>query len=145
MKEISSSLTFLYKYVAIVLWVGGFALGTREVLLAGPGDPRWIKYFIVWILVALFILLATANIKKVTLEGKQLVISNFVRTETIDTSMVESVDGSTYLSPKLVWFTLKEPSAFGSRITFIPRRRMTPGIGKHPLVHELTEELGLEQ
>ena len=145
MKELSSSLTFFYKYLAVLLWTGGFGLGTREVLLSGPADPRWLQYLAVWVLVALFILFATANIKKVSLGNKQLVVSNFIRRETIDIARVEAVDGSSYLSPKLVWFTLKEPSTFGSRITFIPRRRLAPGIGKHPLVPELRKEFGLEQ
>lgn len=143
MKELSSSLTFFYKYIVLLVWIGGFGLGTREVLLAGPNDPRWIQYFVVWILFALFIFFTTAKIKKVSLEGKHLLVSNFFKTEKIHIADIQSVDGSSYLSPKLVWFTLKKKSAFGEKITFIPQRRMSAGIGKHPLVRELTEKFDL--
>lgn len=143
-RELSSRFTFFYKYIVIGIWFCGFALGTQEVLLAGPDHPKWLQYFATWLLFTGFIYFATGSIKKVTLTGKELVVSNFIRSEVIAVSEVDSVDGSTFLSPKLVWFNLKNPSPFGSRkISFIPAHRMTAGIGKHPLVIELTKEFDL--
>ncbi|SHO48324.1 hypothetical protein [Desulfopila aestuarii] len=143
MKELSSPLTFFYKFIFLALWIVGFGAGTHKVLLAGPDDPRWSQYMIVWAALSIFIFFSCGNVKKVTLQGRKLQISNFLRTEEIDVDDIESVDGSTFLSPRLVWFTLKTPCSFGRKITFIPALRKVRGIGKHPLVQELAEELKL--
>ncbi|WP_163336298.1 hypothetical protein [Desulfopila sp. IMCC35008] len=139
MKELSSSLTFFYKYIVILIWIAGFGFGTREVLLAGPSDPKWIQYMVIWVLFATFIFFTTGNIKKVSLGKEGLIVSNFLKEVEIQVADIETVDGSTYLSPRLVWFTLKNNSPFGRKISFIPERRMSPGIGKHPLVVELNK------
>lgn len=143
MKELSSPLTFFYKFVFLALWIVGFAAGTHKVLLAGPADPRWNQYMIVWAALSIFIFFSCGNVKKVILQGRKVQVSNFIRTVEIAVDDIESVDGSTFLSPRLVWFTLKKPCSFGTKITFIPASRKARGIGKHPLVQELTEELQL--
>lgn len=141
MKELSSPFTFFYKYIFILIWIVGFGLGTHEILLAGPENPKWIQYITIWALFASFIFFSTGNVKKVTMYKKKIVVSNFLKTEEIALSNIESVDGSTYLSPRLVWFNLKSSSGFGKKITFIPAIRKAKGIGKHPLVHELARDL----
>jgi len=142
MKELSSPLTFFYKYVFLLLWLVGFAAATHEVLFAGPANPRWKEYMVVWIIFALFLYFSCGQIKKVGIGGGKVRISNYLHTEEIDIGEVESVDGSTFLSPRLVWLNLKKPCRFGRRITFIPAFRKARGIGKHPLVQELSRELG---
>lgn len=143
MKELSSPLTFFYKYVFILLWLVGFAAGTNGILLAGPAEPRWGQYLIIWIVIALCIFFSCGHVKKVTLKGKKLQISNFLKTVEIDVADIASVDGSSFLSPRLVWFQLRTPCAFGSKITFLPAHRKARGIGKHPLVQELARELNI--
>lgn len=143
MKELSSPFTFFYKYIFILIWIVGFGLGTHKVLLAGPDDPRWLQYMGVWALFSIFIFFSSGNVKKVTMGKTKIQISNFLRTEEIDISDIASVDGATYLSPRLVWFNLKKPCSFGTKITFIPAIRKVRGIGKHPLVQELAKELDL--
>ncbi len=76
---------------------------------------------------------------------RQFEVSNFLKTSTIDFSEVEDIDGSSMLSPKLVWFTLKKKSIFGKKITFMPANRPTRGIGKHPLVMELRKEFKFDR
>ncbi len=80
-----------------------------------------------------------SNIKKVSLKGSKLYVSNFLRSEEIDISNITSINGSQFLSPKLVWFILKEKSGFGNKIIFIPQFRNTPQ-SKHPLIQELIDE-----
>lgn len=143
MKQLSSSLTFFYKFIFIFLWIIGFGAGTRSVLLAGPDDPRWKVYIFAWAAIALFIFFSCGHIKKVAIHGKKLLVSNFLRTEEISLDEIESVDGSSFLSPRQVWFTLKTPCSFGRKIVFIPVARKSRGIGKHPLVVELAKELNL--
>ena len=143
MKELSSPFTFFYKFVFILIWIIGFGLGTHEILLDGPDNPKWLQYIVIWASFAVFIFFSTGTVKKVSMGKKTIQVSNFLRTEEIDISEIEAIDGATYLSPRLVWFKLKSPSSFGTKITFIPAIRKAKGIGKHPLVFELTKELDL--
>ena len=143
MQTLSSKYTFFYKYIFILVWIFGFGAGAREVLIIKPQfDGRWFQYVLTWLLITLFIYFATGSIKIVTLdrEKKQLAVSNYLKTETIDTAEIIGVDGTSLLSPKLVWITLKKNTPFGRKISFLPAHRPARSIGKHPLVMELREE-----
>lgn len=72
-------------------------------------------------------------------------MSNFFKNHTINFDEVEDIDGSSLLSPKLVWFTLKAPSAFGKKISFMPATRPQRSIGKHPMVIDLRKEFALDK
>lgn len=143
MRELSSPLSFFYKFVFLFLWFGGFGYGVRNVIFSGIYDTRWLQYSGVWLVVSVFIFFTTGSIKKVAIDGDFLWVSNFIKADKIPLSDISAVDGSTFLSPRLVWFTLKEKSIFGKRITFLPKHRMSSGFGKHPIVHELIDELKL--
>lgn len=143
MQTLSSKYTFFYKYIFIFIWFFGFALGTSGVLFIDPQfDSQWTQYFLAWLLITLFIFFATGSIKSVCLdrEKNQLIVSNYIKTETINCSHIIAVDGSSLLSPKLVWVNLEKKSPFGRKISFMPAHRPTRSIGKHPLVMELREE-----
>ncbi len=143
MKELSSSSTFFFKYIILLTWICGYGYGTRQILLAGQSDPRWLQFFGVWIVFAGFIYFATGEIKKVRMGKETLIVSNFLRSEEIPLSEICSVDGTSLLSPRLVWFNLKNPSAFGKKIVFIPAYPLQKTMGKHDLVRELQKELHL--
>lgn len=147
-QKLSSKYTFFYKFIFILIWFFGFGAGSREVLLISPEfDLRWWQYFITWIAISLFIYFATGSLKEISIDWKkkQLEVSNFLKSTTIDFSQIEDIDGSSLLSPKLVWFTLSSKSDFGRKISFMPATRPTRGIGKHPMVVELRKEFRLDR
>jgi len=144
MKELSSPLTFFYKFVFPLFWFVGFGFGARGVLFAqATSGAGWLQYMVLWLGVTVFIIFTTGNIKKVRIEGDKLIVSNFSRTEMIDIDQVEGVDGTAFLSPKMVWLNMRDVSPFGRKIPFLPKHRLGSGLGKHPLVKELRQELGL--
>jgi len=146
MQTISSKYTFFYKYIFILIWIFGFGTGTRDVLFINPQfDAKWLQYAATWLIVGLFIYLATGSIKIVSLdrENNRITVSNFIKTEVIGRDEIIAIDGSSLLSPKLVWFLLKKDSSFGRRITFMPAHKPSRPIGKHPLVSELRREFKL--
>ena len=145
MRELSSPFTFFYKYIFIFIWFFGFGFGILDTLMVTePFSTTWMQYVAVWLGVTLFIFFTSGNIKKVLIDGDELVVTNFLKTDRLPLTGIAGVDGSTFLSPRLVWINLKEPSQFGSRIVFLPKHRLTKGLGKHPIVHELKEELKLK-
>ncbi len=97
----------------------------------------------IWLGITIFMFFTTGDVKKVCHDGKKLIVSNFYSKIEIDVEQILAVDGTSFLSPKLVWFILKEPCSFGKKITFLPKHRMSAGLGKHPAVHNLQKELGL--
>jgi len=148
MQILSSKLTYFYKYIFILMWIIGFGVGAREIIFCPQQfDVRWIQYVSIWGGITVFMFFSTGSIKKVSIDTrkKQLEVSNFYKTTVIDYSQVVDIDGSTYLSPRLVWFTLKSDSIFGRKISFIPVNRPGKGIGKHPLVQELRKEFDLDR
>lgn len=144
MRVLSSPHTFFYKYVYQSLWLAGFTLGTKEVLLAGPGDPRYIKYLVIWALFTLFIHFCTGSIKKVAIRDNQLFVSNYLTERQIPLTEISTIGGSSFMSPKQVWFTIQPPGQSPEKISFIPEGKRVRGPGKHPLVAELAKELGIE-
>lgn len=148
MQMLSSKYTFFYKFVFLFIWVVGFGLGAREVIFFSPEhDLRWTQYVVTWGAIAVFIFFATGSIKTVTLDRKKkvLVVSNFFKTHNISFENIEDIDGSSFLSPKLVWFTLKTPSEFGRKINFLPAVRPQRSIGKHPMVIDLRKEFTMDK
>ncbi|MEE4240613.1 MAG: hypothetical protein V2I36_04045 [Desulfopila sp.] len=144
MKELSSSLTFFYKYIILVLWIVGFGIGGRDVIFASEAyDLRWIQYMVTWLMIGSFFFFITGPIKKVVLEGRILIVSNYLRTEKIDIEQITAVDSFSFFTPKLVWFTLRDQSPFGKKIVFLPKHRIGSGLGKHPLVFEMRRQLNL--
>lgn len=147
MQILSSKLTFFYKYVVLLIWTAGFALGTRAVLFHEPFfDGRWFEYFLSLVAVAIFIIFSTGSILQVRIDRKnsRLEASNYFKTVLIAFTDIEDIDGTSVLSPKLVWFSLKKDTALGRKITFMPAKRMTRPIGRHPLVMELRQEFNLD-
>ena len=148
MQILSSKYTFFYKFVFLFIWVVGFGLGAREVIFFSPEyDLRWSQYVVTWVAIAIFIFFATGSIKTITMDRKKkvLVVSNFFKTHTISFDNIEDIDGSSLLSPKLVWFTLKTPSEFGRKIYFLPAVRPQRSIGKHPIVIDLRKEFTMDK
>ena len=149
MQQISAKFTFFYKYLVLLGWVVGFAWAGRTILFSPPYfTGQWLPYAGIWLLVAVLLILLTGSIKSVRLDhqARRIEVSNFLKTTSIDYREIAAVDGSAFLSPKLVWFDLKSASMFGKRIAFMPVHRWTGlGIGKHPLIYELRSQLGLDQ
>jgi hypothetical protein len=75
--------------------------------------------------------------KVLKLDGDRLIVSNYFRETVIPLRDVDRVSGSILISPEFVSIHLKTPSAFGSKIVFLPPVRFFVGFNRHPLVAEL--------
>ncbi|WP_136795402.1 MULTISPECIES: hypothetical protein [Desulfosediminicola] len=144
MRALSSRHTFSYKYVYLSLWMCGFALGAKDVLLTGSSDPRFMQYIVIWALFSIFIYFCTGSIKKVIIKDQTLLVSNYITDRQIPLADIQSIGGSSFMSPKQVWFTLKGSGTSSVKISFIPVGKRVRGPGKHPMVKELAEELNIE-
>lgn len=147
MDTLSSKYTFFYKYIFIFTWIIGFGFGSREIIFFNSEfDARWIQYAGSWVGITVIIYFITGSIKEVKLNKKKKAfeVSNFLKTEDIAFEEIEDISGSTFLSPKMVWITLKNRSLFGRKILFMPAHRAAKGIGLHPIVMELRKQFNLD-
>jgi len=70
METVSSSLTFLYKFIFTSVWSGGFGLGTVVIFLSRKLEAmRW-QFAAAWAIGTAFLLLTCARLKRVKLDAK---------------------------------------------------------------------------
>jgi hypothetical protein len=101
-----------------------------------PSDMRW-SFLAITLLGGLFLYWVCGRLKKVTLSGDAVLVSNFFQTARLPLADVIRVSASRLLSPETVWLRLARPSSFGTSIAFIPRRRFTLGLTEHPIAAEI--------
>jgi hypothetical protein len=94
-----------------------------------------------WSIVSVYFYCTLIRLKKVTISGSKLIVSNYRKEISIDLSDIDSAGGSVFLNPEMVWINLKKETEFGKRIIFAPKQRSTfsicTGLTKHPLVAKL--------
>jgi hypothetical protein len=74
--DLSSAWTFYAKFVFPAVWIPGFGSGTI-LLDRNNGLPP--LFLVIWILGSAFILWANAGLKRVRTDGRQLLVSNYIR------------------------------------------------------------------
>ena len=140
MRTFSSSLTFFYKYIFTLVWVGFFGFGTISMFLSdSSSDAPKYQFLFTWIIGTLLVYLICGRLKKVQIEDRKVYISNYFQSTEIDISALKSVSGSIFLAPELVWFKVEPSSIFGQTIIFMPPLRIFCGFTQHPLVKELKD------
>lgn len=142
MRRISSKTTFLHKRVFPVFWFGLLAVFLAVALIAGPGD-RWqsLIFVIVPIFMAVF---GYVIMKKLVLDlvdevwddDSALIVRNKGQEDRIALSNIMNISYSPLINPPRVTLMLRQPSNFGSEISFSAPIRLLP-FAKSPLVEDL--------
>lgn len=146
-RVLSSRATAFYKLVlpAILgVWFAGtlWAIGRAvDPAVPGIGAFRWFFGVVAAFVVGLLLRLH-AGLKKVTLEGDVLRVSNFRDVVRVPLRDVERVTPSRFTNPESIRLDLVVPCAFGQRITFLPPQRWVRGFTPHPLAAELAALVG---
>ncbi len=136
---ISSSLTFFYKFVFPVVWIGGFGAGTITILIVRPRDSPWAIFPVVWVLGSAFIYWLCGPLKKVTRDSEGLTISNFFREVHVGWGDVVDASGSRMINPPHIKLTFNRDVGFGNSITFLPKARFVWPFQEHPAAQELRD------
>ena len=119
METVSSSLTFLYKFIFTTVWSAGFGLGTVVMFL--KRQPEAMQFAAAWAIGTAFLLLTCARLKRVKLDGATLVISNYRHDTTVPVSEIADVRQNRLINVKPVTITFRKQTPFGSAVTFMPR------------------------
>jgi hypothetical protein len=145
-EELSSRATLVYKFLIPTLWLGGFGAATVAVFVSTAdrsSDPevalaRW-GFAAMAVAGSLLIYWTCMRAKRVSLQGREFVISNYLREIRVPILDVERVSASILISPELVWLHFRRPTGFGRKVVFLPRFRVLSGFSRHPLAARLGE------
>jgi len=146
-RTISSRQTIFAKFVLPTLWIGIFGAVTLALWLGffwgsqSSGPPLPLKWtFLAVLLVGGTILLRTvARLKRVRIDGDSLLISNYRTEIRVPLSEIAAVSENRALNHHPVTITLRRETAFGRRITFMPKVRFLFPWSSHPIVAELRD------
>jgi hypothetical protein len=134
-KLISSNFTFFHKYLLTPIWSGVF--GLRTIMLFIDNRPKKIYFLIAWTIGTLLIYLSAYALKKVSIAGNSLIISNYMKTISIPFSEISRISENRLINYRPISIYLKTPGEFGSRIIFRPFFMFCLPFRSHPLCEEL--------
>ena len=150
---LSSAQTFWMKVVVPVLWIGGFAVGTTAMFLASqwlhdsaghppPSEMKWIFLFVT-LAGSAYIYWYCVRLKRVSIEGSSLVISNYLKEIVVPLRELESVSENRWINIHPVTLSFRRETDFGRRVMFMPCLRWFSFLSSHPVVDELRTAAGL--
>ena len=124
----SSRWTPFYKFVLPVLVTGGMGVGLwrapshpEQVHLPSAMTPPqgWGLLLLVLVVVWAVVRYTLVPLKKVEVDGDDLIISNYLSEIRVPLEQVEKIDDRSFTNPKRYTVTFREPTDFGRRIVFI--------------------------
>lgn len=116
-----------------MLWLNSMPYETGE---GATDETKWLFLFI-WLTCTCLLILFSNRLKRVRADTKNLYVSNYLREIEIPFSMIESVTENRWLNYHPVTIHLNAPTAFGRKITFIPKTRLFGFWSDHPVVEEI--------
>ena len=135
-RPLSSAWTFFYKYLLPVVWVVGFAIGTRATMdnqraLSG-GSANAATPTMLWLL--MFVGLAglaslawfCAPLKRVRVgdDGESLFISNYLTEWHVPAGLITNVTQNRWIKMRPITIQLRIDPGCGTRVVFMPPLRL---------------------
>ncbi len=101
-------------------------------------------FLAVWTLGSTFILWASAALKRVRIDERQLYVSNYVQEIYIPFNSIIEVKQNRWLNSRPITIYFRDATEFGDNATFIPKRRIFVQFWRvDPVVNELKQLAGL--
>lgn len=144
MKILSSAQTFWVKFVYPLFFFCGFGAGTLTMWTGSMVDRQGVPVApeIKWLFLAglvigtALICWVSAGLKKVSVDDSDLHVSNYLKEITTPFANIADVTENRFVRGRPVTIHFRQPTAFGSKITFLPAMRMV-WRGPQPVVAEL--------
>jgi len=137
MQRLSTSLTYFYKVILPIFWII-FFLGFFIILLnLDMALAGIISFLIAGLPFSLLFWLYLSSIKKVSIDGDFLYVSNFKKATEIPLSQISSVSENVWVLPRKITVRLSESSVFGEKITFLGYHQSFLFFKTHPAIAEI--------
>ncbi|MEM4987526.1 hypothetical protein V8G57_09025 [Collimonas sp. H4R21] len=143
MQLLSSSSTYFYKFILPVLLAVVACVIYFRVLI----EDRYNAPLVLFVsgVILFFEYWFFGRAKKISLDGTNLVISNFRQEVRVPLSNLEKASGSLGMRPDVVWLYFRQATPFGKKILFVPTEREFPGFNQHPIVAMLNAKARTHQ
>lgn len=140
-KLLSSRLTFFYKRVFPAAWIMAVGIGTLFLWICDYKGASSFKWFFLICLFggSIYLRWFSERLKTVSLQGEQLVVSDYRTEETIPLHQIDEVTETRIWNPKLIKLRLNRPGRWGDEIIFIAPLRFQFIFLNHPLARELRD------
>ena len=121
-KEISSSVTFLIKYIIPILYISSIIAFSIIFII-----NSYYTFFNISLLLAglLLILLFSYfyyfKLKKISIDNEYLYVSNYKKEIKINRNLIKEIKILRFHSPNIITICLYENTDFGNKIKFIPK------------------------
>jgi len=143
-RTLSSSQTFVFKYVSPVLWSALFGFLTIGLWLGvvhgRPADPPqpWMPwlFLIIWVAGTAIHIWFSRRVKRVQMDDHALYVSNYFSESSVPLSEIADFTETTWTRPSIVTIHFRTRTPAGSRVAFIPKSRFF-GFAPHPVIAEL--------
>ena len=147
MRRISSRTTFWYKWVFPIIWFGGLAAFVVVGLLINITGyrPERLPFVILPVVMAAFGYFLMKKlvfdlVDEVWDDGTSLIFRNRGREDRVVLSNIMNVNYSPLINPPRVTLMLRQPSNFGSEISFTAPVRFVP-FAKSPVIEDLIRRI----
>lgn len=135
---LSSRVTLVYKVALPAIILGVFApVVWNRMWSAGATVPGRTLVIVVVCAMGFATLWLCVSLKKVSVTGDRLVVSNYLELEAIPLGEIASVSATRLLSPEIIWIRLKRTTNFGRLVLFMPTPRVHFGFSEHPSAQTL--------
>ena len=114
MKTISSSMTFIFKFIFPIIWISGFGFGTIRMIIKDGFTNQAPALFFATIAGIFFIYWFCMRLKVVKIDNNKLIISNYFKDIEIEKSNIAKVTEFVLINIHPVWIHFKTPSDFGN-------------------------------
>lgn len=140
-KLLSSRLTFFYKRVFPAVWIIAVGIVTLLLWICDYKGASLFKWFFLICLFggSIYLRWFSDRLKAVSLQGEQLVVSDYRTEETIPFHQIDEVTETRIWNPKLIKLRLNRPGRWGDEIVFIAPLRLQFIFSNHPLARELRD------
>jgi hypothetical protein len=147
---ISSKMTIVYKFLLPPLWSSGFGIATiglfSSVFHDAGGDPpppelKWI-FLLVWFLGSVVWYRFCIPLKRVLMNGSDLIISNYVREVRVPLRRIRRVSEGRFQNPRSIRVFFDEDVGFGASVLFMPTQKFVWPWQEHPIAEELRRQSG---
>jgi hypothetical protein len=151
-RNLSSSWTFVWKFIYPIVWIPFFGLVSVHVGLdvlpngnrAPPSPEEKLAVLAMWFFGALTLLRVNARLKRVRIDDRHLIVSNYFREIRVPFEGIADVRQSRWLWPRPVTVYFRDTTEFGNRASFTPKRNLLLGYWwTDPVVDELKRLAGL--
>jgi hypothetical protein len=147
MRRISSSMTFFYKRVFPIIFLGFLLLFVAFGLTTGMTTEQFppLPFFVVPIIMLVIFFFVMKKlvfdlVDEVLDAGEALVVRNGGQEERIALSEIMNVNYSPLVNPPRVTLSLRRPSMFGEQVTFCAPVRFVP-FSTSPIIDELIQRI----